>query len=109
MEKWEPTRDWFIGWCGKTEREAEETGWVELRALLKAQRERQNDAWRRARMIAHSVYLFAPKFAKGVRKENDPRKFYPLHGDEDDLPAPTVVHLTAGDIKELNRIKTLIR
>lgn len=45
---------------------------------------------------------------KGTHKETDPRRFYPLPGDEDGLE-PTVVHLTDDDIKELNRIKGLIR
>lgn len=111
MEAWEPRRDFLIGHCGKSEIEAERTGWVELRALLKAHRERQYDAWRRARLIAHSVYLYAPTFAKGVRKETDPTKFYPLEGDKEmeDRKERPVTHLTKNDIKELNRIKALIK
>lgn len=111
VEPWEPHRDFLIGHCGKSEIEAERTGWVELRALQKAHRERQYDAWRRTRLIAHSVYLYAPVFGKGVHKETDPHKFYPLDGDDEieakkELP---VTHLTNDDIKELNRIKNLIR
>ena len=112
MEAWEPIRDWLIGWCGKTEREAETTGWVELRALQKADRERQHGQWSRARMIAHSVYLFAPVFSKGYRKETDPTKWWPLPGDEEieaRREKPTVIRLSKDDIKELNRIKALIK
>lgn len=112
MEAWEPRRDFLIGHCGKSEIEAERTGWVELRALLKAHREKQYDAWRRARLIAHSVYLYAPMFSsKGLRKETDPHKFYPLEGDEQMNAAKEypVTHITEDEIKELNRIKALIR
>lgn len=102
-------RDWLIGHCGKTEREAEVTGWVELRALQKGKEQERYDAWARARMIAHSVYLFAPVFGRGARKETDPRRFFPLPGDEVEREQPTVVHLSEDDIKELNRINTMIQ
>jgi len=59
-------------------------------------------------MIAHWVYLSIPT-GKGGHKETDPRRFYHLPGDEEELGEPTVVHLTENDIKELNRIKGLIR
>ena len=111
MEAWEPRRDFLIGHCGKSEIEAERTGWVELRALMKAHREQQYDAWRRARLIAHSVYLYAPTFSKGVRKETDPHKFYPLEMDKEmeDRRERPVTHLSKNDIEELNRIKALIQ
>ena len=81
---------------------------MELRALQKAKDQQRYDAWARARLIAHSVYLFAPT-AKGTHKETDPKVFFPLPGDEDELPEPTVIHISENDIKELNRIKELIR
>lgn len=110
-EAWEPRRDFLIGYCGKTEIEAERTGWVELRALEKAHDERRCDGWRRARMIAHVVYLYAPVFSKNVRKEVDPTKWYPLPGDEkiEAEQERTVIEISHNEIKELNRIKALIR
>ena len=80
---------------------------MELRALQKGKEQERHDAWARARLIAHWVYLSIPT-ARGTHKETDPRRFYPLPGDEDGLEQ-TVVHLTDDDIKELNRIKGLIR
>ena len=59
-------------------------------------------------MIAHWVYLSIPT-GKGVRKETDPRRFYPLPGDEYDLDEQTVIPITEDEIKELNRIKELIK
>jgi hypothetical protein len=81
---------------------------VELRALTKAKDAQRHDAWARARMIAHWVYLSIPA-AKGTHKETDPRRFYPLPGDNETMDEPTVIHITDGDIKELNRIKSMIR
>ena len=78
--------------------------------MQKAEEERRYDAWARTRMIAHCVYLFAPTFGKGVRKETDARRWYPLPGDkkaEDEKPE--VIHLTDDDIKELNRIKSITK
>jgi len=59
-------------------------------------------------MIAHWVYLSIPA-GKGGHKETDPRRFFPLPGDDDGEREQTVIHLTDEDIKELNRIKRKIR
>lgn len=63
-------------------------------------------------MVAHSVYFYAPNFSKGYHKEADPRKWWPLPGDEEAAARqekPEVIHLSKNDIKELNRIKALIK
>jgi len=111
VEAWESTRDWLIGWCGKSELDAERTGWVELRALQKAERERQYGEWCRARFVAHTVYLNAPVFGRGVHRETDPTRFYPLPLDEEIRAAKPVeiVKITEGQLKELQRIKGLIK
>lgn len=101
MEPWEPRRDWLIGHCGKTEREAEVVSWVELRALLKGRDEREYGEWVRARFIAHTIYLHIPVFGKGVRKEKDPRRFFPLPGDKED-DKPTVVRVTKKQMARLD-------
>lgn len=112
MEAWEPRRDFLIGVCGKTEREAETTSWVELRALEKGHRDAEYSAWVRARFIAHTTYLFAPVFGKGVRKERDPRKFFPLPGDDEaqvDKPIKADAQPTAEDEAKLNKLFASIR
>lgn len=111
MEAWEPRRDFLIGVCGKTEREAEVVSWVELRALEKGHRDAEYSAWVRARFIAHTTYLFAPVFGKGVRKERDPRKFFPLPGDEviSDKPQKADKQPTAKDEAKLNKLFASIR
>jgi hypothetical protein len=81
---------------------------VELRALQSGKEKERHDAWARARMIAHWVYLSIPS-AKGGHKETDPTRFFPLPGDGDADSEQTVIHLTDNDIKELNRIKRNIR
>lgn len=79
--------------------------------MQKADRERQHGEWSRARLIAHSVYLYTPTFTKGLRKETDPRKFLPLPLDDemDGRRERPVIKLTQKDIAELNRIKQLIK
>lgn len=111
MEAWEPRRDFLIGVCGKTEREAETTSWVELRALEKGHRDAEYSAWARARFIGHTTYLFAPVFGKGVRKERDPRKFFPLPGDDEmQKDKPLVVYkVSAEEEAKLNKLFATIR
>jgi len=99
----------LIGHCGKSEREAEEVSWVELRALLKGRDEREYGAWVRARFIAHTIYLHIPVFGKGVRKERDPRRFFPLPGDKQGDEKPTVVRVTKRQAERLDKIFENIR
>lgn len=81
---------------------------MELRALQRGKEKERHDAWARARLIAHWVYLSIPS-AKGGHKESDPRRFLHLPGDDDADSEQTVIRLTDDDIKELNRIKRTIR
>ena len=85
--------------------------WVELRALEKGHRDAEYSEWVRARFIAHTVYLFAPVFGKGVRKERDPRKFFPLPGDDEaQMDKPLVVYkVSAEDEAKLNKLFATIR
>lgn len=106
MEAWEPRRDFLIGCCGKTEREAEVTTWVELRALEKGYTDHEHAEWNRARFIAHLNYLTTPVMGKGVTKEKDARKFCPFPWDqmtEAELH-PKVYKVTKDDVKKLNKI-----
>ena len=110
MEAWEARRDFLIGCCGKTEREAETVSWTELRALEKAFADREHAAWDRARFIAHLNYLTQPVWGKGVTKERDARKFHPFPWDkltEAELH-PTVVKITKKDEEKLNKIFELV-
>lgn len=101
----------MIGHCGKSEREAEEVSWVELRALQKGRDERDYGAWVRARFIAHTIYLHIPIFGKGVRKERDPRKFFPLPGDtpKEEEKKPAVVRITKKQMQALDEMKKRMR
>ena len=76
--------------------------------MQSAKEKERHDAWARARLIAHWVYLSIPS-AKGGHKETDPTRFFPLPGDGDADSEQTVIRLTDDDIKELNRIKRTIR
>ena len=110
MEAWEPRRDFLIGCCGKTEREAETVSWTELRALEKGWLDREHAAWDRARFIAHLNYLCQPVWGKGHTKEKDARKFHPFPWDkptEAELH-PTVVKISKKDEQKLNKIFELV-
>lgn len=99
----------MIGCCGKTEREAETTGWVELRALEKGYEEREHREWERARFVAHLNYLCQPVWGKGSPKERDPRKFHPFPWDETtEKPLKADKQPTRRDIEKLNKIFEIV-
>ena len=105
MEAWEERRDFLIGCCGKTEREAETGSWTELRALEKGYADREHAAWERARFVAHLNYLTQPVWGKGQQKEKDPRKFHPFPWDKtDERQIVPDKQPTKKDMEKLNKV-----